>query len=242
MPPQPIPIPPGYWQPQPASWRPPLEAVAPTPPPESSRLRLVTLFLVVGVLLVIGAGILLDHTSSGSGGRMFDFSDDQHAEKGEYTEIDVDGRSSLPGDHLHVNYSPLSGEREWFQRQSVDAPDDGSSWWLTQDRQGDDDQIFLSYFVYRPPIDSAQRRTEFERRTFEGSSARSKDGVSFSRPQIAGHEALKYEFDALNGKRVLQVWIVGPVNSYSFECRIAPDDTEMWTQCRSMLETLKIND
>jgi hypothetical protein len=245
MPPVQLPpgqLPPGYWQPQPQPWQPPLEAVAPTPPPESSRLRLVTLLMIAGVLLVIGAGIFLDHTSSESGGRVFDFSDGQSSKGGEYTEIDVDGRSSLPGDHLSISYTPLSGEREWVDKQSIDAPDDGSTWWLTRPHAGRDDQIFLAYYVYRPPIDSAERRTEFEHRMFEGNSALSKDGVSFSRPRIAGREALKYEYDALSGKRILQVRIIGPVDSYQFECRIAPDNSEMWSQCRSMLQTLKIND
>lgn len=242
LPPQQMPIPPGYWQPQPVPWQPPLEAVAPTPPPESSRLRLVTLLLVAGVLGLIGASALLDRSSSDSGGRVFDFSEEQAAEEGYFTEIAVDGRSSLPGDHVAVRYTPTTGDSEWTHSESIDAPDDGSSWWLSSSRGGHDDGIELAYYVYRPPFDNAQRRTEFERWMYSENSTRAKGRINFSRVQIAGREALKYEFGALTGKRILQVWMVGPVHSYRYECRIMPDNAAMWSRCNSMLQTLKIND
>ncbi len=201
-----------------------------------------TLLLVAGVLVLIGAGALLDRVSSESGGRVFDFSEDQTAEKGYFTEVEVDGRSSLPGDHFSVSYSPLAGESEWIHKDSVDAPDDGSSWWLSSNHGGGDDGIELAYYVYRPPFDSARRRVEFERWMYSENSTRARGRIGFSRVQIAGRDALKYEFDALTGKRILQVWLVGPVHSYLYECRIMPDHAEMWSQCRSMLKTLKIND
>lgn len=234
--------PPGYWQVQPQPWQAPPEATAPTPPPESRRLKLVTVALVVVILMVIAAGMVLDGSSSSSRGRIFSGDSERKPADGHYVESAVDGRSSLPGDRVTVEYQPMIGQREWIHRDSIDAPDDGSTWWLSRRIDGANNGVALAYFVYKPPFDTAARLSEFRDRTYAKNASRAQGEVEFSRPTIAGREAYVYEFSTSRNMRILNAWLVGAVHTYLFECRIDPAATEEWNQCRSMLKTLTIHE
>lgn len=154
----------------------------------------------------------------------------------------ADGRSNMPGGLATLSFTPLPGQRELVRSRSVDAPHDGSEWFVSMPDSSETGSNYavLAYYVFKPPLDTDAAMREARAAEQRNASNMAADPIVFKTIDVDGRRADEFRFTMPGGDRALRVWIFGPVHSFRFDCRVGAGQDRLWRQCDELLESLKL--
>ena len=141
--------------------------------------------------------------------------DEQSAEPASADEWRAaDGRSNLPGGLATMSFTPLPDQRELVRSRSVDAPHDGSQWFVSMPDSSEtrSNYAVLAYYVFKPPLDTDAAMREARAAEQRNASNMAADPIVFKTIEVDGRRADEFRFTMPGGDRALRVWIFGPVH------------------------------
>lgn len=155
------------------------------------------------------------------------------------TEIVLDGHSSLPGEHARLTFDPIQSQKEWVREMSVDAPYDGSEWWVTCSCS--DDYMMLKYYTYQPPIDTPEKVRYAVSAEQNSASNDAAEPIVFRTIKVGDSDGHEFRYRDHEGREIIRVAIFGPVHSYRFECNTDSRSSAKYAQCEQALSTLRVD-
>ena len=149
---------------------------------------------------------------------------------------DADGVSDLPGGYASVSYNPRDGMVESATRKDIDAPYDGSTWFLSDPGKG---WAMLGHYTFVPAITSEAQQEDFIARNKEQDEQIAGDSIRPRQSTVDGRPAWDYTYRTPRGERRSVTWVLGPEHSYTLRCNA--DDASFVRQCRGMRRSLSVS-